>query len=395
MDSFPRLCTGLWRAVLVLSLAGCASAPPLAPATDLLQDALFAAPSTGIRASDVMAPSEAMKQFVEQVRKSPLKGRDLRYVLIDALYKPDQLALQYDSSATRNAAQAFEARAGNCLSLVLMTGSLAKALGLPVTYQMVMGEASFSRLGDTLFASGHVNLMLGRSPSTAQHMMRDAEREMTIDFLPQQELAGQRVAGISETTVLAMFMNNRAAEALGAGLTDQSYWWARAAVLQDPGFVPSINTLAVVYMRMDRPDLAERALRRALAADPRQTSALSNLVRLLERDGRVAEARMVAQRLASLQPKTPFQALDQGRLALAAGDAAQARRLFTEELSRQPYQHEVHFWLAQVNHQLGDDTSAAHHLALAAQYATTRSGQDLYAAKLASLRSALRGKNLP
>ena len=394
MHSLARLCTVLWRVCVVLSLAACASAPPLAPASGLLQDDLLAASPTAIRADDVMAPSPAMKQFVEQLRKTPLKGRDLRHLLIDALYKPDQLALQYDSSATRNAAQAFEARAGNCLSLVLMTGTLAKALGMPVTYQAVVGEDSFSRQGDTLFASGHVNLMLGRAPHMGQHLMRDAEREMTIDFLSQQDLVGQRVTPISETTVLAMFMNNRAAEALSAGLTEQSYWWARAAVLQDPGFVPGINTLAVVYMRIGQVDLAERALRHALAADPRQTSALANLVQILEGDGRVAEARMLAQRLASLQPHAPFKALDQGRLALAAGDAARARKLFTEELRQQPYQHEVHFWLAQVNHQLGDDSKAAHHLALAAEYATTRSGQDLYAAKLATLRGAQRGKSL-
>jgi transglutaminase-like putative cysteine protease len=54
---------------------------------------------------------------------------------VQALYQPDQIRLEYDAAVTRNAAQAFEARTGNCLSLVIMTAALARELGLTVRYQ--------------------------------------------------------------------------------------------------------------------------------------------------------------------------------------------------------------------------------------------------------------------
>ena len=46
---------------------------------------------------------------------------------------------------TRSAAEAFDLRAGNCLSRVIMTGALAKELGLPVYYQRVHSEETWTR----------------------------------------------------------------------------------------------------------------------------------------------------------------------------------------------------------------------------------------------------------
>jgi len=67
-------------------------------------------------------------------REGPLQG------LFDALYSKRQLKLEYDSAMTRNAAQAFAARSGNCLSLVIMTAAFANEMGLPVQFQSVLGE---------------------------------------------------------------------------------------------------------------------------------------------------------------------------------------------------------------------------------------------------------------
>ena len=66
------------------------------------------------------------------------KGR--HRALIDALYSKHQLRLEYDTVITRNASEAFDARAGNCLSLVIMTAAFAKELGLMVEYQKVLVE---------------------------------------------------------------------------------------------------------------------------------------------------------------------------------------------------------------------------------------------------------------
>src|SRR2546425_9957388 len=176
---------------LCILLAACAHTPVAQPPAQLFSDHLFAAPSERISAEDVFALSDAMKRYLETEMAGRLLNKGLQKGLIDALYSQNQLRLDYDAAITRNAAQAFEARSGNCLSLVIMTAAFAKALGLSVEYHSAFVEPSWSRVGGMYFLSGHVNLTLG-GRSTGARTIYDAGELMTVDFLPAAELRGLR-----------------------------------------------------------------------------------------------------------------------------------------------------------------------------------------------------------
>lgn len=378
-----------WLAIALC--AGCAQVPPGITVAQLPQDHLFRSAGAPERAAAVeteaaslFAMSEPMRRHADRLLELPAIWRDRRQALIDALYFKDSLQLAYDAGATRTAAQAFEGRAGNCLSLVLMTAAFAKHLGLPVGYQQVLVDDEYSRAGDLYFVSGHVNVMLGRH---GPQMRTDEAQWLTIDFLPQLELRGQRTVALEEHTLVAMFLNNRSAEALARGEVDTAYWYARAALRHDPRFIAAANTLGVVYQRAGHGPAAERALRFVIERDPRSTSAWANLTRLLRGEGRHEEARIAAARLAALEPQPPFHFFERGRVALQQGHPAEARDLLLRELRLQPQQHEVHFWLAQAYAALGDATSTRHHLSLAADNSPTRQTRALYAGKLERLRA--------
>jgi Tfp pilus assembly protein PilF len=264
-----------------------------------------------------------------------------------------------------------------------MTGAFARHLGLPVTFRAVQLDPQYTRAGGLTLENGHVNLLMGHMGERPIWGAND----LTVDFLPTRELTGHSAVVLQEATVIAMYMNNRAAENLAEGRVDDAYAWARAALLQDPSHASAVNTLAVVYMRRDQLAAAETTLRFALAREPQKTAALSNLVQVLRSTGRQAEADTVAAQLKALQPYPPFHFLEVGRHALAAGKAAEARELFERELRRQPFQHEVHFWLAQAWLQLGNGQRAADHLSQARDYSTTIASQKLYSAKLDRLRA--------
>jgi tetratricopeptide (TPR) repeat protein len=392
------LCAALSAALALSTLSGCAQAPRVVAPTQLAQDHLFAATvpadakavsigraDAAAEADRLFAMSESMRRYADRVLRDPGFWRDRRQALIDALYLKDALQLAYDAEATRTAAQAFESRAGNCLSLVLMTAAFAKHLDLPVTYQQVLVDDEFSRAGDLYFVSGHVNVMLGRYSAPARG--GDDAQWLTIDFLPQVDLRGQRTVPLDEHTLVAMYLNNRAAEALVRGELTSAYWWARTAIERDAHFAPAANTLAVVYQRAGHREAAERALRYVLEREPRNASAWSNLARLLRDQGRDDEARAAAARLAALEPHPPFHFFERGRTALGEGRAAEARDLLLRELRLQPLQHEVHFWLAQAYAALGEAKPAARHLALAAENSPTRQTRAIYSAKLERLRA--------
>src|SRR6266496_647355 len=120
---------------LSMLLAACASVPATEPPQRLFNDDVFLASSERIHAEDVFAISAEMKSYLETEFARGDHGKDRRRALFDALYKKGGLKLEYDLATTRNAAQTFEARSGNCLSLVIMTAAFAKEMGLPVRYQ--------------------------------------------------------------------------------------------------------------------------------------------------------------------------------------------------------------------------------------------------------------------
>ncbi len=371
---------------LCILLAACAHTSVEQPPAQLFSDHLFAALSERISAEDVFALSDEMKRYLETEMAGPLLNKGLHKGLIDALYSQNQLRLEYDAAITRNASQAFEARSGNCLSLVIVTAAFAKALGLSVEYHSAFVEPSWSRVGGMYFLSGHVNLTLGGKWIGARSAYATGDL-LTIDFLPAQELRGLRTWVIPEQTVLAMYMNNRAAEALARGQLNDAYWWGRAAIGQDPAFLSAYNTLGVIYLRHGDWPQAERVLGYILEREPASAQALSNLALALERQGRLEESRVLYRRLAQIEPYPAFHFFERGLAAMRLGDFKTARDQFAREVDRDPYYHEFQFWLGVANLRLGNIAEARKHLSLAVENGATRGDRDLYAAKLEHIRS--------
>lgn len=385
--------TRAWRwAALALAawgLAGCAPVGPVAPGTGgaaLFVDAAFAAPVQPIDPARVFALSSAMHDYLEREIAEQVRAHGLQRGLIDALYSKQQLALAYDAEFTRNAAEAFDARAGNCLSLAIMTGAFAKALGLAVRYRAVQVDDSWGRDGDLGLYVGHVNVSIGRQVP-AVRTIDNSPDWWTIDFLPPADIKNQRTEPINEARIVAMYMNNRAAEALARRRTDDAYWWVRAAIQADPGFADAYNTLGVTYWRRGLPAPAEEALHAALRRRPEHPQAMGNLVVVLRQLGRPAEADGLEARLARLHKTTPFAAFQRGLQAYNAGDFAQARDQFARAVAGSNDFHEFHYWLAMSYLQLGDTERAARHLHEAEANSATRQQQSAYAAKLARLKA--------
>ena len=119
----------------------------------------------------------------------------------------------------------------------------------------------------TYVTNYHINVTLGPRAATARSGF-DGGPRLTVDFLPAEDLRGQRIQPVSEDTVVAMYMNNRAAESLARGLVDEAYWWARAAIVQAPQLRTAYNTLGVVYVHHADMNAAEQVFASLLRQDP-------------------------------------------------------------------------------------------------------------------------------
>jgi len=393
MSSLVRF---LFALPVALVLTGCAAPWQPPEPQGLLRDAAFKPPTQTLPAAEeIFALSPEMRAFVSDNPefKQLVRRRGERDALIDSLYARPLLKLEYESSRTRNASEAFAARAGNCLSLVIMTAAFARELHLPVRFQNVFTDDGWSRSGDLYFVAGHVNLTLGTVRRTGGTTTALIDPDLlVIDFVRPESLRGYRLMEVDERTIVAMYYNNRAAEQLEAGDVEGAYWWARAAVIQQPQFLAAFNTLAVIYRRHHDSAGAETVLREVLRREPANTEAMSNLVIVLRDQHRFAEANQTQAKLTELQPYPPFKLFDLGVEAMKAGEFAKARDLFKREIARSAYYHEFHFWLALADFALGDAKEAEKHLAMAIENSPTRKTHDLYAAKLAWLEQHARPK---
>jgi tetratricopeptide (TPR) repeat protein len=382
--------TRLLMTLLALLLAACATPAPEAPPPppSLFEDAAFAAPKNVPDARAVFALSPEMHRYLERDIASLIRQLGPQRALVDALHTRTQLRLEYDAELTRNAAEAFEARAGNCLSLVVMTAALAKQLQLPIAFQALTGHETWSRSGDLAFVNGHVNITVAKR-LVDRVSAYDADTQLRIEFGQIPMGRGQALHVIREATIVSMFMNNRAAEHLVRGAIDDAYAHAREAVLQDPTYASAYNTLGVVYQRRGLAAAAERAYREAVARDADHKPALQNVARLLQQQGRTAEAAVFQSRLARLEREAPFAHFDQGVAAAKAGQYAAARDHILREMQRDPDYHEFHFWLAVSLYGLGDVQQARQHLDVAMRNSVTSRDRAIYASKLRSIEPAI------
>jgi Tfp pilus assembly protein PilF len=377
-----------WLALsFALMLAGCASTSP-SPATPtaLFADARFNPPSEPVGASELFALSPEMRAYLHSPAfTSRLRAKGPRYGLIDALYSKTDLQLEYESRITRTASQTYAARKGNCLSLVIMTAAFAKELGMRVYFQSVDVESSWSRSSGLYLSSAHINIGLAQRVTDTLGGY-SPERALVVDFIAREDAANFRTRKLEEEDVVALYLNNRAAEALVQERIDDAYWWARAAVAARPGSATTLNTLAVIYQRHGELALAEQTYQAALAREPENLAVLRNLEPVLAALGRPLEAQALAKRITAIEPTPPYHWFDRGMAALKAGQFDDAVAHFAREVKRAPYNDEFQFWLGVAHLKLGRLSDAREHIALAVNHSTRGDMREMYSAKLAHLR---------
>jgi tetratricopeptide (TPR) repeat protein len=373
-----------WKAAMAwavtLVLGGCAAPQPAGPppGEGVFNDALFQPRLPPPEASRLFELTPAMRQYLAERIQPQVRRKGAPHALLDALYTQGELRLEYDAVYTRTAAEAFEARKGNCLSLVIMTAAFARELGLTVRFRDVLDRPAIEPNGELTFVVGHVNLALAHGPGTMRNGTLDTSW-LIVDFLPGQDLGRQQWREVDERRIRAQFMNNRAAEELARGRVDEAYGWLRGAHGQDPTFANLYNTLGVLYRHRGALPEAERALRAALALDPGNEHVAGNLNGLQVAQGR-APAVAQGPRPVSARYAAARKALDDGQLK-------QALVMLQGELGLTPRNPELHHLLAITQSGLGNTARARWHLERAAEYSAADVQRQRYAGKLERLKA--------
>lgn len=371
--------------LMLVFLSACTTPPPVAQAPALFHDVLFEKTHVDFNPDELFKLNEDMLKYVnvDLARQRREEGNEL--ALYNALYDKKGMRITYDARRTKTAIETFNDRTGNCLSLVIMTAAFAKAMDFPVSYQEVHMDEQTTNIDDLYFASRHVNVVIGKK--WAARVRDDAnEPLLKIDFLSPSEISGQIATPLRENTIIAMYLNNRAAEILAEKKHSQAYWWLRQAIQFDPSYSPAYNTLGIIYWQKGFYQYAKPAFEAALALEPDNLNVMSNLAQIYLLNGEFARGEKLAAYVKENRPAPYLYYFRLGKTEMNSANYAEAKALFTKELKREPEHHEVHFWLALAHYRLNELSAAKLHLSKAQEFGYTETDRKVYASKLNALQ---------
>lgn len=376
--------------VLGLALGGCA-APLPGPADSTLPDeetllsgaALFGGPvsHSELPDADLRGLDEEMRAFVAAA-VAGASTRDARLLgLLQAMLGSGMFALDYEGETTLTAREAFNARAGNCLSFTNLFVALAREAGLPAYYQEVDVPAIWTGDSETSVLIQHVNVLVRDSARG-----RDPTRDQVVDFnLPSYRgLHPQRV--ISDARLDALFYNNLGAAALRAGATRDAFVYFRKALAQDAEVAAAWSNLGVLYYRNGFPGHADSAFHRALRADPGHKPSLSNLARLYEQQGLTDLAAVYSDRVRRHQLRNPYYHLHLAERALQDGRSEDALSSINQAIRLRSDEHRFHYLRAVILAREGRLDASRASLQRARETAPVSQLQAAYERKLQELR---------
>lgn len=333
----------------------------------------------------VFALSPEAKAFVDRVTWVHDDPDEKIKALVDKIFDRSSFNLLYSNDANSTASQTFESRAANCLSMSIMTYALANYAGFDATFQDIQIPEYWTRRDGYSLLNGHINLKV--KPGEKGGVLHFVTHEVVIDFDPQESRRHFEVVEMSEDKALAMFYNNKGADALIADSYTQAYAYFKAAALVAPDFDGTWVNLGILYRRIGHIDLAKATYQRAIEADHDNLTAWENLAYVHHLMGDDEAANSIFARVERQRQDNPFyhfilgeQALEQGELQRALGFYRAAYRLDSQK-------HEILFGLSKAYYALGDIDRAERFLSMAKRRAPNAQDEERYQGKLAVLQN--------
>lgn len=309
-------------------------------------------PESPPRGEEILAIPQALLDRLESDVIAQGNSADSRLDLLARfIFSSDGLGFRYSNTKTSTVSETYAAGHGNCLSFTLLFLALAEKAGIEADPREVYVPASWLQDGQTLFETGHINVLV-----------ETELRRAVVDFEPNPILSrrlsrARRGEVVSLDRALAHFYNNRAAEILSGGdlaAAREALEWSTVALDLAPDFTPALNNRGVIEQRLGNWQGAQAYFEAALQRDPRSASTLFNLLQLsLERE-QIAEAERIIARLEELPSDDPYFSWSMGRNYEGLGQLELARQHYRQALIDNPDNEQFALDFSRINGNTSD-----------------------------------------
>lgn len=376
---------------LVVFLTACQqnNIPTTTPAS-LLNDDLFNPVDVVIETPEqIFALPEQTKVDIRDLTRSADSPRVKTDLLLNYLFEKKGNSLLYQNDATLTAAETLAARQANCLSLTILSYSLAQEMQLNAEFRDIKIPEYWTQNNGQSLLNGHVNLNIVGGQSIGKGGgVHYSVFSYVIDFDVQSNKNHFPSAVLDQQQIVGLFYNNKAAEAMVYGKDDLAYAYLKAAISVDPRAEESWNNLAVLYRQKQQFELAEKAYLLAAQLAPEQLNSKANLALLYEVMGKTEQAAQLSAMVAAKRNQNPYYHMMLGNESLTSGSAHKAIEHYKKSLTLDKKLAEAMFGLAKAHLSLGQTDKAQHYLQSAEKSAPSRSERARYQYKLKLLTAA-------
>lgn len=329
----------------------------------------------------IFALDDEMREMVSTKLDNNLSAHKKARILLDHLFSQEHIDLRYQGDANVIAQDAYHSAQANCMSLTIMAYALASEADIRVDFQSVDVPEYWVRNGQYNLITGHVNLIIKEKHDDDKDYLW-AERVTQIDFDPFVAKKKFTSHVIKKKTLVAMFYNNKGAQALVDNNYQLAYLYFKQATIADKHFDSAWGNLGILYKLSDQHQLAEKTYRHALSLKRNNLTTLGNLSLLLSEQGQLTQAKQIDDYIHNIRARNPYYHALLGNKALNKSDSLQAIKHFKRAIQLDDEQHEFYFGLAQAYYQNNDLMLAQRAMKAAIKLTDETQSHRQYTAKL-------------
>ncbi|MGI9251918.1 MAG: transglutaminase domain-containing protein [Pseudohongiellaceae bacterium] len=293
---------------------------------------------------DPLFLSDEIKAYADRYIHSG-DGKETRVrKLQQMLFTKEFLNIQYSDTKTHTALEAFQAREGNCLSVMNLYIAMARYVNVDANFQTVKVQPSWDMRGNLLVLAQHIN-------ATGRFSHR---RHYVVDFTPEIALQQLTASTIDDHEARALYFSNIGVEALIDNNLDEALIYFKNALFIAPDLSVAWNNIGTVYSRLGNQEFAEYSYHKAFALNNSSPTAISNLAKFYTRTGNEELAQKYALAVERFNKRNPYFHYGKGYIAWRDEDLHTARAFFQRAVRLKEQEPVFYVALAAVNLELGN-----------------------------------------
>ncbi len=364
---------------------------PIPPLPTLLSSSYFGEQKSIIPIEQVFSLTQQQKQdFLKAFNSEQYSSKEPHKRIYQ--YLENHLTDFNYYSETLNAAESLTQNRGNCLSLAILTKTLADLTDVEIAYQLVETAPVFKKEGNIIVSSQHVRSVLFSPASEEPDAWLIIRGRIYIDYFPT--FNSHVLRKVDGAEFKSMYYTNKAAESMIQKDNSQAYWYLNEALKLKQNHSHAINMMALLHENVGYPDYAEKMYQFGIAHSQENLDLLNNYHSLLKSQQRIIEAKEIARQIGRKNDLNPYKWISLGNTSYNSREYEKAIRYYRKANKLAPYLHEGFAGIARSKIQLGNPDYAKKAINKALDNTRNNNTRKLYQAKLDMLTELLT-KNTP